>query len=500
MSRKKVRVPRMKMRWLLAFPISVSFALDHQKLVSPQKRPDLYRRIYNASRKLVCEFNGFETTSRVVQERATNLTKEEVTSVYVMNGNRDDQGRYYNSTKIEFRDPPVVSVEIVWVFKKNKKTIDFSYSLINRIRYQGRGIQEVEKHEFPILLMLFDSKCPPKQFQTWEYNQKNLPHAVSLFDKDGKLFDTVYANREVMRLSEIYKSYDAKRLETIIKTIKRRDRVIVTDLGTGVDYNHPDIAYKLLRKNGKLVGRDFKDQDDEPYDFIPNAIMEPFNHDTHMVGTITSNTKDIVVLPIRYNSDQPETLYDAIRFAHDMGSRIVNMSFGTEVAKEFEPIDRAAHDFPDMLFIAAAGNNSANADLHPIYPAGLQRDNIIAIASTNDNGKLSPISNWGKNTIKLAAPGENILSTFPENQYARAWGTSTATAFITRAAGLLKFVYPDWGPREIVEKLCSSVTQTNELLNKTECGGFINSQNPIFSEIEIIKGTHDWTQINSFTR
>ncbi|HEX2137798.1 MAG TPA: S8 family peptidase [Microvirga sp.] len=95
-----------------------------------------------------------------------------------------------------------------------------------------------------------------------------------------------------------------------------------------------------------------------------------------------------------------------------------------------------------ILFVAAAGNNGSNNDGTAHYPsnynttAGAGYDAVISVASIDSNGDLSSFSNWGNNTVDLAAPGRDIWSTVPGGGYASFNGTSMATPHVTGAIAL----------------------------------------------------------------
>ena len=66
-----------------------------------------------------------------------------------------------------------------------------------------------------------------------------------------------------------------------------------------------------------------------------------------------------------------------------------------------------------MLFVVAAGNDGADLELAPSYPASYHLDNLITVANLRYDGNLDPTSSYGASSVDLAAPGTHILSTTP---------------------------------------------------------------------------------------
>ncbi|MFN9067332.1 MAG: S8 family serine peptidase, partial [Bdellovibrionales bacterium] len=84
-----------------------------------------------------------------------------------------------------------------------------------------------------------------------------------------------------------------------------------------------------------------------------------------------------------------------------------------------------------------AGNEKSNSDKIPYYPADYNLDNIISVTAFNPAVEVLASSNWGTESVHIAAPGQNVISTLPGNAYGFMTGTSQATAFVTGGAALI---------------------------------------------------------------
>lgn len=222
--------------------------------------------------------------------------------------------------------------------------------------------------------------------------------------------------------------------------------VMVGVIDTGVDYTHPDLAMWIntaeIPTNGvdddangyvdDYYGYDFAGDFGAAPDSDPADIDESLGHGTHIAGTIGAvlgNELGVVgyhpairVLALKASDDGNEIPTDAsvaaIEYAIMMktsGWNVValNASYGGSSYSVIERDAIAAAGAVGIVFCTAAGNNGTDNDIYPQYPANYPCSNIIAVAASRLNDTLASFSNYGSNTVHLAAPGRQIYSTVP---------------------------------------------------------------------------------------
>jgi subtilisin family serine protease len=265
--------------------------------------------------------------------------------------------------------------------------------------------------------------------------------------------------------------------------------VIVGILDTGMNYNHPDLKENVWNNPGEMgtdsSGNDKStngiDDDGNGYiddfrgwDFVANDNdpIDEHGHGTHTAGTIGAvGNNGIGVSGVNWQvSLVPLQIFDssgsgdlsaamaALDYATKMGFPITNNSWGGgEYTQAFEDLLKANRD-AGSLFVAAAGNDGSNNDTNPFYPASFQVENVISVAASNNNDQLASFSNYGATTVHLAAPGENIYSTYTLwDDYTYESGTSMASPHVAGAAALIKSVWPNVSYAQIKNKVMDSV-------------------------------------------
>ena len=487
---------------------------------SLKKNTGRWFKYYDLSKRVFWNENKAQRSSiKVLVEK---ITGKKVKHISFYRNEPENDGSYWERLTIRFKNsfPSLIKIEIFYNDHNNPG---------------GTYIQAYNNEEIIFFQAWLDVQCNLIRAKIWDYNERNLLWRQKSLDESGNLTKIVYANRRVMPLEEIYASCKntERPLEEILQVSRRLDRTLVTILDSGVDYNHPEIAYKIPRPSRKArqllgpaiqkakdlifkltkerdklkersniseytdkfselnikineninmlknisIGWDFEEDDNEPYDYdnFESGILGSINHGTHIAGIVTQGSDDIAILPIRRPVKKAKKDYDAIEFAHQKGSYIVNISVTFDNKEDYKYLDKAIKNHPDMLFVVAAGNKPLNIDKTASL-AALNHPNMIVVASVDDNGKLSAFSGYGKVSVDVTAKGENIISIEPEAGLGAKTGTSQATPFVTRIAAKISFINPRLNPAHIIEIICNSVDKNDCLKSKIKYAGIVNEK------------------------
>jgi subtilisin family serine protease len=272
--------------------------------------------------------------------------------------------------------------------------------------------------------------------------------------------------------------------------------LLIGDLDTGAEYDHPDLAENIWTNPGEIPGNGIDDDhngyvdDVHGYDFY-NHDGDPRDdngHGTHTAGTIAAVGNNgvgvtgvvwhakIVLLKFLNGSGSGPTsaAVEALQYAVRMGVRLTNNSWGGGFYSRALEDAIAAAGAAGELFVAAAGNARSNTDAVPQYPSALPEDCIVAVAATDQADQLASFSNYGATTVDLAAPGVDVLSTFPGHTYRLLSGTSMATPHVTGSAAFLMGRFPGMAALEVKARLLRFVTPLPALATRCVSGGRLN--------------------------
>ncbi len=289
---------------------------------------------------------------------------------------------------------------------------------------------------------------------------------------------------------------------------------IVAIIDTGIRYTHVDLQGAMW-KNPDPVAPDHYgtnavakiDQGENPYD-----PMDDCGHGTHCAGIIGGMgagvygvVPQVQLMACKYMdqngrgmlSDEIACLYYAVNH----GANVINCSYGITISfskigfsvkTPFSLFSRAEYDAmkyardQGVLIAVAAGNDANNNDKQAAYPASYciggydllgkkiapALNNIVSVAATDEEDALCSFSNYGQQSVLIAAPGSNILSTWNNSNVAYAFleGTSMAAPHVAGALALMKAKFPERSNQELIDHLLESTDFVPSLKGKTKAG------------------------------
>ncbi len=286
---------------------------------------------------------------------------------------------------------------------------------------------------------------------------------------------------------------------------------VLKELGDGIKYFSSRLNYHFN------VNEDFRAiLGDDPYDITdvpignnqvsgPDPKKEDAKHGTHVSGIIAAQrnngiglngvAQNVQIMAIRAVPDGDEYDKDialAIRYAVDNGAKVINTSFGKMYSPNpewvYDAIKYAAEN--DVLIVNAAGNDGFDLDDEnlTVYPndqravnPGLS-DTFLTVGALNyvyGEELVASFSNYGKNQVDVFAPGVQIWSSTPNNEYEFQMGTSMAAPAVAGVAAMLRSYYPQLTAAQVKQIIMDSGLPSNQMV---VLGGEEDNKRP-FSEI-----------------
>jgi|GEM_PF-3925436 len=296
--------------------------------------------------------------------------------------------------------------------------------------------------------------------------------------------------------------------------------VVIGIIDDAVDINHADLASNIwtntleIPNNGidedgngfidDTSGWDFGNNDNTPtpYDGLVNLT-----HGTHVAGIaagVTNNSQGVSslsanakILPVKIAQSANGGLTNTIQsvdYAIAMGADVINMSWGGPMySGVMQALFNAAAE-EGVICVASAGNSNSNL---PMYPASY--DNVISVASSDQNDEKSWFSNYGP-TVDIIAPGSDIYSAvYGESEdYMAMSGTSMSGPLTASLIALMKSANPLATVLEIEECLYSTAEPINGAFQNEVGAGRINAFAALQCLTELTSEfTSDYTQICS---
>lgn len=228
--------------------------------------------------------------------------------------------------------------------------------------------------------------------------------------------------------------------------------ITIAFIDTGIDTGHVEFSGRLKILTGCNVvsgGSDPTDTD---------------GHGTHVAGIAAAATNNgtgiagicqATIMPIKvFAGGQGGTIAEvaqAYTLAANNGADVINASLGGADPSQQEQDAVTYAISHGSIFVAAAGNNGVGSSE---YPAGYP--GVISVGASDANDAETSYTNYGP-TVAVAAPGDKIVSTWINEQYATDSGTSMAAPHVSGALALLKSYAPaGMDPSAIKDALLST--------------------------------------------
>ena len=281
-------------------------------------------------------------------------------------------------------------------------------------------------------------------------------------------------------------------------TFNSPSNLIVAIIDTGVLVSHPDLIANLWTNPGEIPGNGIDDDGDGIVDDVHgiNAaansgdIQDVVGHGTFVTGLIGAVGDNgvgvsgvawkVQLMMCRYVDNAGNgSLSDVIQcfdYARTKGAKVINASFATtNFAATLQTTINNCRT-AGIVVVAGVGNDAANNDAVPVYPASFNLDNIIAVAATDRSDQLAAFSNYGATNVDLAVPGQQITSTEASGvtPYSVNDGTSFSTAIMSGAMALVAARFPTFTASELIQRVLSTVDPLPSLTGKCVSGGRLN--------------------------
>ena len=430
----------------------------------------------------------------------------------VPNNGKDDDGNGYiddvhgwNFIGGKNGDIGIDNMEVTRVVAKYKPVFEGDNST------QNKANQAKMPEEFALYMKskeLFTKKSidARQSFQRYSMINDAIPSMVTVLDGKPLTAENIKNRKPSTQL-------EAVALEVLTnvskdpafagKTPGEIETLMKTEMKSALDHFGPmakqyDINYD---PRAEIVEDNYDDYSEKIYG--NNHYQGPdAEHGTHVSGIIAGLpqgkevqygvasrvAKIMSVRTVPNGDERDKDVANAIRYAVDNGAKILNMSFGKPVSPGKNVVWDAFQYAQDkgVLLVKAAGNENEDVAEHLAYPTNFKNitdeapfvNNVMVVgASTNRNNELrADFSNYNKKMVNVFAPGEEIYSTVPTNEYSYQQGTSMASPVAAGAAAVLLAYMPNLKPAQIIEALIktSNLSSENEFGEKSQAGGVID--------------------------
>lgn len=266
---------------------------------------------------------------------------------------------------------------------------------------------------------------------------------------------------------------------------------VIAVLDSGIDASHKDLAGNLWVNTGEIPGNGIDDDHDGFVDDVNGANVVAGNNDIHdglghgtaMAGAAAAvggngiGTAGVApqakIMPVKVLNDDgtgtTASVISGILYAVRHGATVINLSLNGPDHSQALDDTLAYAKSAGVTVVASAGNDGANRDSVPSYPASAPNHEVISVAAGSEDGGLTTFSGYG-HSVDLAAPGEDVLSTARGGTYAETSGSSVAAAQTSGVIALLAAARPGSSPDQLRAALLAGTRPLKHDLGRVATG------------------------------
>jgi subtilisin family serine protease len=266
--------------------------------------------------------------------------------------------------------------------------------------------------------------------------------------------------------------------------------IVVAVLDSGIRATHEDLASNLWvnPSDGGHGFNAFTGTNDPSDDSTSHGTMV-----AGVLGAVGNNGKGVTGVAWRVQmmackclnngAGSDSTVIACIDYAVTNGAKIINASFDSPTPSLALSNAIVATRDAGIIWVASAGNNTYNVEVNPSYPTCYGIDNVVSVAYTTRTDALGGFSNYGAIHVALAAPGDQIYTTFaasdtyywpPSGLGINIAGTSFSAPYVSGACALLMAQYPADSYQETIARLLNATDPLPSLAGKCRTGGRLN--------------------------
>ena len=401
--------------------------------------------------------------------------------------------------------------------------------VIYKKKYEGKSKEDLKKKEV----------IEYEQYKEWEKiieaKKAEFGPQLEIYEPNYKAFKSVedaigkkrseITEEDIKKLSKSSNNPMIKQISSAISEIfDQYEGVAFSDVMNEVEEIYQyfssqlDYHYNVDYDSRKIVGDNYNDPYEKGYG--NNDVRGPdARHGTHVAGIVgavrhndvgmdgvADNVRIMSVRTVPDGDERDKDVANAIIYAVDNGASVINMSFGKGASPYKDAVDKAVKYAmkKDVLIVTGSGNDNKEVTYDNSFPndkfrkKGLFKpkyaNNFLSIGATNkamDESMVAPFSNYSQNQVDVFAPGEEILSTVPDDNYEWLQGTSMSSPMVAGLAAVLRSYFPDLSASQVKTIIMESSNKHNgkvvkpgseELVSLSQIsitGGYVNGYNAV---------------------